>query len=461
MMLSPNLILLLILLVLGTTGTVMLALGVRGRRVGNTPYCFNCGFDLSGLAAAGTVQSSPERRCSECGVKLAYVTSIRVGRHVWRRWMVAIGVVLLAVPATFFVLAARDGNRLTVPIVQLPTPALLQLMRGNPSETVIVELANRVKAGSLDAQQTASLGKKVLAQQGDLSRPWTQGWQYLGVAVYAAGGIAVEDQYAGLRESLTGRMEMRDKIRAGGTQPISVPMDTGRWLLFTPRMYGVSSCTASFHDAHGNVVAVASSDSPAASGSGFASPVPVVHLDVPELPPGRYRAAYTAVMSATEGNWDYDAEQPVNVPLTAEREIEIVASDQPIIEYSTLPDPEINAQQAIPSVRVILLRGRAETKAWVIAETVRNSRCYSYKVFIKATGASDSEKVLLGSVVFADAASPRAGPGSACDRVPAGFTAELVDVILEPDLFGAERDPSITSIERAPLRFEGVPVSTQ
>lgn len=460
-MLSPNLILLLILLVLSTAGIVMLALGVRGRRVGSTPYCFNCGFDLSGLAAAGTVQPSSERRCSECGVKLAFAASIRVGRHVWRRWMVAIGVVLLAVPATFFVLAGRDGNRLTVPIVQLPTPALLQLMRGNPSETVIVELANRVKAGSLDAQQTAWLGNRILAQQGYLSLPWTQGWHYLGVAVYAAGGITVEDQYAGLRASLTGRMEMRDKVRAGGTQPINVPMDTGRWLSFAPRMYGVSSCTASFHDAHGNVVAVASSDSPAASGSGFASPVPVVRLEVPDLPPGRYRVTFAAVMSATEGNWDYDAEQPVNVPLTAEREIEIVASDQPIIEYSTLPDPEINARQAVPSVRVILLQGRAETKAWVIAEIERNSRCYSYTVYIKPAGASDTERVLLGSFVIADAASPRAGVGSACDRVPAGFNAERVDVILEPDLFGAERDPYLTSIERAPLRFEGVPVSKQ
>ena len=456
---SDNLILLLILLALAVAGTVLLRRGLKGRQVGTTPHCFSCGFDLSGLANGATLLPGPDRRCSECGVPLAFAASIRVGHRVRRRWMIALGAALLAIPGTFFLLGVRSGDRVTVPIVQLPTPVLIAMMRGNPSETVIVELANRVKAKELDAKQIAVLGKRVLAEQGDLSRPWTQGWHYLGVAVYAAGGIAVEDQYAGLRASMTGRMEMRDKVRTGGTQAIAVPMDLGRWLSFAPRTCGVSSCTARFHDAHGNVVAVASSDSAAGGASSVGTPLMVVHLDIPDLPPGRYRVVYNAVMSATEGNWNYDAEQPVNVSLDAEREIEVVASDQPVIGYSTRGESQSGVLPVVRSVRVNLLGSGSRTNAWVIAEFESNGLSYSYEVFIKPAGASESERIRLGSFVIAGSVSSSPSGGSACDRVPSGFNAERVDVIFEPDLFGAERNPDVSSIERAPIRVEGVTVT--
>jgi len=456
---SDNLILLLILLALAVAGTVLLRRGLKGRQVGTTPHCFSCGFDLSGLANGATLVPGPDRRCSECGVPLAFTASIRVGHRVRRRWMIALGAALLAIPSTFFLLGVRSGNRVSVPIVQLPTPALIAMMHGNPGDEVIVELANRVKAGELDAKQIAMLGKRVLAQQGDLSRSWTSKWHYLGVAVYAAGGITAEDQYAGLRTSLTGRMEMRNKVRATGTQAIVVPMDLGRWLSITYGDWGVSSCTAKYHDERGNVVAVAESELPAVCGRGSAVSSPVVRLKVPDVPPGRYRIVYSAVMSATQGNWNFDGEQPVNVPLTAEREIEVVPSDQPVIGYSTPIESQVGVSPKIRSVRVNLLGSGSRTNAWVIAEFESNGLSYSYEVFIKPAGASESERIRLGSFVIAGSVSSSLSGGSACDRVPSGFNAERVDVIFEPDPFGAERNPDVSSIERAPIRVEGVTVT--
>src|SRR5690349_6074803 len=44
-------------------GVVLLALGLRGRRVGDHPYCRRCGFDLFGLPPAHPA-------CPECGADL-------------------------------------------------------------------------------------------------------------------------------------------------------------------------------------------------------------------------------------------------------------------------------------------------------------------------------------------------------------------------------------------------------
>ncbi|MFO0973406.1 MAG: hypothetical protein U1A27_08225 [Phycisphaerae bacterium] len=75
-------------------GLLVALQGLRGRRVGQTPYCGHCGYDLTGL---------PLDRCPECGMRLADHL-IDIGRYEGRRWPLRIGVALLVLGAAPFLM---------------------------------------------------------------------------------------------------------------------------------------------------------------------------------------------------------------------------------------------------------------------------------------------------------------------------------------------------------------------
>ena len=82
-------------------GLGLIAVGVRGRLVGEALYCRGCGFELSGLLERKTdiglrrVAGEPACVCPECGAKIAETDDARVGRRVRRRWAIVAGVVVL------------------------------------------------------------------------------------------------------------------------------------------------------------------------------------------------------------------------------------------------------------------------------------------------------------------------------------------------------------------------------
>ena len=73
---------------LALVGAVMLALGLRGRRVGDHPMCRRCGFDLFGRPA-------DSHGCPECGADVTRDRSIVLGVRQRRRWAVWSGSVML------------------------------------------------------------------------------------------------------------------------------------------------------------------------------------------------------------------------------------------------------------------------------------------------------------------------------------------------------------------------------
>src|SRR4051812_1242733 len=74
-------------------GALLLATGLRGRRVDERPRCRRCGYDLSGRPAGSAV-------CSECGSDLNVPRAVRIGHRERRPGLVASGAVLLVLAAT-------------------------------------------------------------------------------------------------------------------------------------------------------------------------------------------------------------------------------------------------------------------------------------------------------------------------------------------------------------------------
>ena len=90
----------LILIVIVIVGTLLLIRGLRGRRVGDTPYCPKCGYDLTGLTS---------HRCPECGRDFTPDTILRGRRH-RRPGSVILGTLLLAIGVFALVGLQRNIN---------------------------------------------------------------------------------------------------------------------------------------------------------------------------------------------------------------------------------------------------------------------------------------------------------------------------------------------------------------
>ena len=82
---------------LTVAGLLLLVFGLRGRRVGDTPHCRRCGYDLSGLA--------DRQRCSECGTALDAPRDIVYGIRRRCRGVLWSGAVLLVIGAPLLILA--------------------------------------------------------------------------------------------------------------------------------------------------------------------------------------------------------------------------------------------------------------------------------------------------------------------------------------------------------------------
>jgi hypothetical protein len=78
-----------ILTPIAVTAVALLFVGLRGRRVGDEPWCRRCDYDLTG-APAGSMQ------CPECGADLSdRPRAVVIGRRVRRAWPIAVGATLL------------------------------------------------------------------------------------------------------------------------------------------------------------------------------------------------------------------------------------------------------------------------------------------------------------------------------------------------------------------------------
>jgi hypothetical protein len=153
-------------------GIVLLTLGLRGRRVGDHPYCRKCGFDLFGRPPEST-------RCSECGSDLSGRKAIIIGTRASRHGALYFGAALLAVGGLFFDWRGAVSRVRGIEWYEYE-PAWLLLRQamgstGRRSEALGV-LAIRLREHRLSDSQLRAMGERILAAQADPKVEWDVGW---------------------------------------------------------------------------------------------------------------------------------------------------------------------------------------------------------------------------------------------------------------------------------------------
>ncbi len=153
-------------------GLTLLLLGLRGRRINDHPICRGCGFDLVGVLPAGST-------CPECGAGIKSSRWVRIGARRKRvTWMLA-GVVLSTaafVPIGTIAWGWASGTDLNP---HKPTMLLIwESQHASPKslDPILLELAARWRAGTLSPDHKRRLVSLALANQRNLSRPWSEGW---------------------------------------------------------------------------------------------------------------------------------------------------------------------------------------------------------------------------------------------------------------------------------------------
>lgn len=148
------------------------ALAVRGRRAGRHPACRGCGFDLTGLLPGAAT-------CPECGRSLAEPKSIVVGRRVRSAWSIGLAAMLLL--ASSGVLGTLWAARVSRAGWNSYKPAWMLADEADSADAArasaaLLELGNRLRAGTLSGSRTQRLIRHALGVQADPARPWRAEW---------------------------------------------------------------------------------------------------------------------------------------------------------------------------------------------------------------------------------------------------------------------------------------------
>jgi hypothetical protein len=155
------------LLFLAALAALLLILGLRGRRVGDHPYCRRCGYDLFGNPAG--------ERCSECGADITAPGSTRIGRRRRGRGKIVAGAVILVLAAGVLSLSTTrafrnyNWNQLK-PLIWLKHDAFAASY--GSAQPAWAELQRRLASGKLPSDQADALADKVLALQADPNARW-------------------------------------------------------------------------------------------------------------------------------------------------------------------------------------------------------------------------------------------------------------------------------------------------
>lgn len=204
----------------------LLGLGVRGRRVGDHPFCRRCGFDLFG-------KSDASKTCPECGSGLNLPGAIVIGMREPRRRVLAIGSTLLVPSLVIVILAVWIAASGTNVQPYKPVWWLAHEARGSDVPTrdaALRELLMRMNGGKLSDARVRSLLEDALTMQARLDVPWSTGWGDIVETAGASGKVtdAQWSRYARQTVAEAWTLAPLPRIRADGPLSYTIKSNGAR-----------------------------------------------------------------------------------------------------------------------------------------------------------------------------------------------------------------------------------------
>jgi hypothetical protein len=201
---------------------MLLWLGLRGRRVGDHPFCRRCGFDLFGKPDESQI-------CPECGARLlsprAYVIGVR-HRRLWAMLTGSFILLPLCGIAGIFAWGRYNGVDWQK---HKPLWYLSREASGSDVPTrdaAIAEMINRYAAGKLTKPQIASILSQALSAQADASKPWATGWGDLIESAHATGDLSGADWKRYAEQAVAGMYVVRYRTKVASDTPFSYALDS-------------------------------------------------------------------------------------------------------------------------------------------------------------------------------------------------------------------------------------------
>lgn len=433
-------------IVCGLAGVLLLAFGLRGRRVDDHPLCAACGFDLLGTYPARST-------CPECGAGLAGAGAVRVGRRRRRRAPVAAGVALLLVALGIGGAqvwgAAAGFNWNTV------KPAwLLQMESGSEDAAragaAVAELADRLRGGKLSGERTRALIARALDAQADTDATWVHEWTALLEAADEAGRLSAEDLARYLRQSIRASYASRERVRQGDRWPIALGLTLARisadrsvWM--SAELQGVT--------VGGRELASDRFRGPAgmvgfSGGGGSGSIGAAIEIDVP---PGRHEVVsrwMVRIINAPE-----DPTVLAELPVTVEGELEVTPASKPTVTLIDDPSLADEVRKRIRLERADLDLASGQPFASGDCTIQRGAIGLAFDIYWRV----GEREWKLGSV----AAAPGVTMGTSYGDFVEGFEGGPVTVILRSSAAAALRSLDVEEIWSGELEFPGVEVKTR
>ena len=217
---------LLILAAVGfVVGIVLLAVGLRGRRVDDHPLCHGCGRDLFGLKLYGVGRS---KHCPECGVALDN-RAFGDGNRVRRGRLVIAGTFLL-VPCVLWLGGFAAIHFGGVEIMSYkPVWLLVHDAGGSEGKAAVAELRRRLDAGEMSRERATEVVADFLDDQADLFRPWSRPKGTFVEHAAVKGLVSLDDWQRYVTQAVTPGLRWRPKVTAGRVLPLSWPADLSRF----------------------------------------------------------------------------------------------------------------------------------------------------------------------------------------------------------------------------------------
>lgn len=448
---------------LALAGLLLLALGLRGRRLDDHPVCRRCRFDLNG--SPGTARG--EGRCPECGRSLDQPRAIRIGQRRRQPAAIVAGslLLLIALAGGAFIASGADWTS-HKPLWLLEREA--QGTDARAASSAIAELARRIGTERLSGERAARVIDLALDHQTDRNDPLLADWIALieaGAAVDFLSPAALARYYA---QAVPLTVRSRPTVPHGGFLPVEVrvgraAIGSGRPVQVRYRMEEVEIAGEARRAWVDGARTLTDGRTP------FGDSATIFFIPLAGLPPGSFEVEGVLEVEVYPdmeiGN--YEQRTPVATRrLPMDLRVEVLDEDAPLAQMIE-PSPQQRAamEQAFhiaenygprrPNRRSIAITRRKSGSLQGALRVVHPPLPYAFEiVLVDERGREWPAGHLKGP----------AGDGTRMTALSISpndlnvFDARLVDLVLRPNPAAAERSIDLLQIADVEIVIENVPV---